>query len=121
MIDGITVLSKAVMAVDTGLTCWGWSIVAFGGSLLGIIAIIVIIIMCCEKDHSFGFWVMSIALLFVCIIMWHQKSVTEEVYEYKALIEETTSFTKFSEDYILLDKDGDIWCFRERTSTERFD
>lgn len=118
MISGFKILSEGIITVETGFT-WGFSTVTIFGSLALILGIIIVFYMIHEKDYSFIGWIITACCVALFIISISQKPIKEEVYEYKCIIEETVSLEDFAEKYVLLDKDGEIWHFRERTSVEK--
>ena len=119
MLDGINVLAHSTTLVEIGTT-WGLSTAAIACSVLLILGLIVIYIMITEKDFPFIGIVAAIAFIGIGIWGWAQKPIKQECNIYKATIEDNVSFSEFNQRYIVLNKEGDLYTFRERAETEKY-
>lgn len=119
MLDGINVLAHSTTLVEIGTT-WGFSIAAIASSILLILGLIVIYIMVTEKDFPPIGIFSAIVLIAIGIWGWSQKPIKQECAMYKATIEDNVSFNEFNQRYIVLNKEGDLYTFRERAETEKY-
>lgn len=117
MIAGINVLAQHTVLVQIGTT-WGFSGLAVFGSILIILGLVVIYSIIKEKDCPAWAPMVLIIMFAIGVVSWHQKPIKQECIEYKATIDETVSLKEFDKQYIILDKDGEIYTFRERAETE---
>lgn len=118
MLDGITILTEKIIQVQTG-TCFGFSLWMIIGFIAAVIAIAGIYFMFSEQDHVFSSWVICILMLAVAIGSCFQKPVYQDVKQYTAIIDTSTSLIEFNKDYIMTNYDGAVFTFRERADNER--
>ena len=74
-----------------------------------------------EKDFSpIGIFVV-IVFIAIGIWGWSKKPIKQECAVYKATVEDNVSFSEFNQRYIVLNKEGEIYTFRERAETEKYE
>ena len=120
MLDGINVLAQHTILVEIGTT-WGFSPIAILGSLLIIFGLIAIYCIITEKECPVWAPFVIIIMLALGVFSWYQKPIKQECIEYKATIDETVSLKEFNKRYIILNKEGEIYTFRERAETEKYE
>ena len=118
MLDGITILTEKTIQIQIG-TCFGFSLWIIMGVIALFIGIAGIYFMFSEHDHVLSAWAICLLCLVLAIGSCFQKPIYQDVKQYTALIDTSTSLVEFNKDYIMTDYDGTVFTFRERTDNEK--